>query len=347
MSPSRRHAVARTAMLLTALALVAGAVPPLPATAGPRTVTATTGEVRTTVRDAATGADARACLALVPVDRDPLTVVFLGEEQLGRHGGCTGVEGGAVHITNVTPGRYRLLADPYDISRHGLQWVGVRGGKGQRERAAVITVRAGRTVTAPAVRLDPPGTVTGRMTRTTDGTPVSGGYAAPMPSVPHPKYGSPGAISDDDGRYTLTGLGPYQWPLYFTGNGLASQWSGGTGDRRQASTVRVRAGRTVTLDQALTSGTALSGTVTAPDISHYAQVVAFHARTGDVVGVADAGSDYTLRLLPGQRVVLRCDCVYAPSRWYPNADGIGGAQSLRVRATPLTADFDLTGPAAP
>ncbi|MFI7024506.1 hypothetical protein ACIBMZ_17490 [Micromonospora sp. NPDC049900] len=344
MPPSHRHSVTRLAVPFLALALVGGAVHPLPATAAPRT--ATTGELRTSVRDAATGADARGCLHLVPVDRDPLTVVAIGEEQVGRLAGCTGTEGGTVVATDVPPGRYRLLARPYE-PHHGLQWVGAHGGTGQRERAAVVTVRAGRTVTAPTVRFDPPGAVTGRLTRT-DGTPVaSSGYVSTVPDVPDPKYGGRGAVTDDDGRYTLTGLGPYHWPLYFSATRMASQWSGGTADWREARTVRVRAGRTASLDQTLSPGTVVSGTITAPDISYYAQVIAFHSRTGDVVGVADAASEYTLRLLPGQSVVLRCDCAYTPSRWYPNAGQIGGAQPLRVRGTPLTAHFDFTRVAVP
>ncbi|MDG4797358.1 hypothetical protein [Micromonospora sp. WMMD1082] len=344
MPPPLRHAVPLTvAALVAALALPppAPAAPPTPASqVGPATQV---GSVRATVRDATTGTPARACLSLVPADRDQLTVVGLGEEQAGRHGGCTGLDGSDLVATDVPPGRYHLLARPYDTARHGWQWVGGHGGTGQRERAAILRVRPGRTVVAPQVRLDPPGTVTGRLTRAADGKPVSGGLVFALPRIPHPKY-SEGAITDDDGRYTLTGLGPYHWPLYFTGARLANQWSGGTADRARARPVRVRAGATVTADQALVAGTVVSGTVSVPELPSYSQVVAFHERTGDVVGVAEVGSDYTLRLLPGQRVVLRCDCRYAPSRWYPDADGIGGATPLRVGRTPITADFDLTGP---
>ncbi|WP_327038208.1 carboxypeptidase-like regulatory domain-containing protein [Micromonospora maris] len=371
--------LSRPAVAFTALALLIGLGHPLPAAASqpasavpgsqpasaipdsrpagvglggqPVTVgkpgTASTGEVRTVVRDAVTGTAARACLNLVPADRDPSTVVGLGEVQQGRHAGCTDVDGGSAVATNVAPGRYHLLVRPYDSVRYGAQWVGRHGGTGQRERAAIVHVRPGRVVTAPLVRLDPPGTVTGRLTRVADGTPVSGGSVLLLPEIQHPKYGSQGALTDDDGRYTMTGLGPYRWPLYFTGYGLASQWSGATTDRLRAATVRVRAGATVTADAALRAGTVVSGTITTAEMPFYSQVVAFHARTGDVVGVADAAESYHLRLLPGQRVLLRCDCAYTPSRWYPNAAGIDDARTLRVRNSPVTAHFDLTGPAAP
>ncbi|MEV4711347.1 hypothetical protein [Micromonospora sp. NPDC049374] len=370
MSRSPRHAIPLTvALLIVSLPLPATASPGLaqsaaaprataaaPSTstfvvashrqaAGRGSVATTPGEVRTSLRDRATGAAVRGCVSLVPVDRDRLTVVFLGEVQDGRHGGCTGVDGGDVLASNVPPGRYHLLAEPYDNAQHGMQWVGRYGGTGQRERGVTIHVRPGRTVTAPTVHFDPPGTVTGRVTRAADGTPVYFGYVLPLPVVPHPKYSDYGVITDDDGRYTLTGLGPYRWPLYYTGYGLASQWSGGVADRRKADTVRVRTGTTVTSNQKLVAGTVVSGTIAVDEMPNYSQVIAFHARTGDVTGVVDVGADYTLRLLPGQRVLLRCDCAHVPSRWFPNAEQVSEAQPLRIRHTPVTANFDLTGPA--
>ncbi|NGM13364.1 carboxypeptidase-like regulatory domain-containing protein [Verrucosispora sioxanthis] len=313
--------------------------------AGRTTVDTTAGEVRTTLRDRATGAAVRGCVSLVPVDRDRLTVVFQGEVQEGRHGGCTSVDGGDVLASNVPPGRYHLLARPYDTDQHGLQWVGRHGGTGQREHGVTIKVRPGRTVTAPTVHFDPPGAVTGRVTRAADGNPVSAGHVMSLPVVPDPKNSDYGAITDDDGRYTLTGLGPYRWPLYYTGYLLASQWSGGVADRRKADTVRVRSGTTVTSNQELVAGTVVSGTIAVDEMPNYSQVIAFHARTGDVTGVVDVGTDYTLRLLPGQRVLLRCDCAHVPSRWYPNAEQVSEAQPVRIGHTPVTADFDLTGPA--
>ncbi|MEV2239813.1 hypothetical protein [Micromonospora sp. NPDC049891] len=372
MPRSPRHAVPLTvALLVVSLPLPATASPGLAQSADPRataaapvtptsvtatgshrqaagrsTVASTPGEVRTTLRDAATGAAVRGCVSLIPVDRDRLTVVGLGEAQDGQYGGCTGLDGGDLVAINVAPGRYHLFAEPYDGGQYGRQWVGRHGGTGQRERGVTVRVRPGQTVTVPPVRFDPPGSVTGRVTRAADGTPVYGGYVLVLPFVPHPKYGDYGPMTDQDGRYTVTGLGPYRWPLYYTGDYLASQWSGATADRTKARLVRVRAGTTVAAaDQRLVAGTPVSGTIAVAELPSYSQVIAFHARTGDVTGVIDVGDDYKLRLLPGQRVLLRCDCAYAPSRWFPNALDISGAQSLRIGHTPVTANFDLTGPA--
>jgi hypothetical protein len=331
-----RHLTATVAVAL----LVLGAAAP----ASARTLgsgSPASGQVRTVVRDATTGAPVpRACAALVPVDAATLAAVTIGEDQLGRYGGCAD-EQGVLVTGDVAPGRYRLLVRPYDATVHGLQWVGRHGGTGQRERAQVVHVRAGLVTNAPAVRLDPPGTVVGVVTNAATGAPVPYALVMVVPYVPHPKYGDHGPMTDEDGRYTITGLGPYHWPVQFAANGFATVWSGGVGTREQARTVRVRAQQTATLDQALPAGTPLTGAVRVDELLTYAQVLAFDASTGDLAGVADVGSGYALRLLPGQRVKLRCDCSYAPPVWHQDAADFDAATPLRLRRTPVVVDFDL------
>ncbi|MEU8165428.1 hypothetical protein AB0B97_02830 [Micromonospora sp. NPDC049004] len=129
--------------------------------------------------------------------------------------------------------------------------------------------------------------------------------------------------------------------MQFAAAGLATVWSGGAGARQQARTVRVRAGRTATLDQALPAGTLVSGAVRVDELLTYAQVLAFDATTGDLAGVADVGTGYALRLLPGQRVRLRCDCAYAPPVWHRHAADFDAATPVRVRRAPVVVDFDL------
>ncbi|MFF0175043.1 MSCRAMM family protein [Micromonospora profundi] len=343
----RLIAIASTLALLAVEAIAppgAHAVPPLPAasaTAATTSKTAALGGVRSVVRDARTGAPVpRACAALVPVDLVALTSVMLGEEQSGRPAGCTD-EQGNLSVDGVTPGRYRLLVRPSDTARHGSQWVGRHGGTGERERAQVIRVRGGAVTRAPEVRLDPPGTIVGVVTDAATGQPIRGASVLVVPFLPHPKYGENGVLTDEQGRYTMTGLGPYHWPLQFAATGRAIQWSGGVANRLQARPVRVRSDRTVTADQALTAGTVVSGVVLVDELATYAQVVAFNTVTGDLVGVADAGSPYMLRLLPGQRVKLRCDCSYRLPEWHRDAAGFDAATPVRVGRAPVVVDFDL------
>ncbi|MCF0093744.1 carboxypeptidase-like regulatory domain-containing protein [Micromonospora sp. MH99] len=337
MSPALLRSLATT--VVVGLLGVEAAAPAL--ASPPESFAPAPGGVRTVVRDAATGAAApRACAALVPADAAALASVTLGEDQLGRYGGCAD-EQGILATDDVPPGEYRLLVRPYDTTVHGWQWVGRHGGTGQRERARVVRVRAGAVTTVPDVRLDRPGVVVGVVTDAATGTPVPRARVMVVPYVPDPKYDDHGPSTDDDGRYTITGLGPYDWPVQFAAAGLATVWSGGAGSRQQARTVRVRAGRTATLDQALPAGTLVSGAVRVDELLTYAQVLAFDATTGDLAGVADVGTGYALRLLPGQRVRLRCDCAYAPPVWHRHAADFDAATPVRVRRAPVVVDFDL------
>ncbi|WP_433554365.1 carboxypeptidase regulatory-like domain-containing protein [Micromonospora zamorensis] len=328
-----------TATVTVALLVVQAAEPAAARTPG--SVSPTPGGVRTVVRDAATGAPvSRACAALVPVDAAALAAVTLGEDQLGRYGGCAD-EQGVLVAADVAPGTYRLLVRPYDTTAHGWQWVGRHGGTGDRERAREVRVRAGAVTTLSDVRLDPPGTVVGVVTDAATGAPVPRARVMVVPYVPHPKYGDHGPTTDEYGRYTVTGLGPYDWPVQFAAAGLATVWSGGVGSRQQARPVRVRAQQTATLNQALPTGTPLGGAVRVDELLTYAQVIAFDTATGDLAGVADVGTGYTLRLLPGQRVKLRCDCAYAQPAWHRDAAGFDAATPVRVRRAPVVVNFDL------
>ncbi|SCL73363.1 MSCRAMM family protein [Micromonospora peucetia] len=327
-----------TAALAATLLLLSAALGP--AAAGHAAATAT-GSVRTTVQDAGTGQPARACVSLVPLDRERLTRVYIGESQLGRFGGCTD-EQGRIEVTGVEPGRYRLFAQPYETERYGRQWVGGHGGTGQRHRAWVVLVGAGATSTAPRIRLDPPGRISGRVTDAVTGLPVAGAHVAVVPFVPHPKYTPDTPISDDTGRYTVTGLGPYDWALRFSGPRIAAQWSGGVGGALLARTVRVRPGGTATLDQALRPPTTVRGSIRVDEPAAYGTVVAFDAVTAEVTGAVDVGTSYDLPMLPGQLVRLRCDCSFGPGRWYPAGSGFTDGLPVWVGRAPVTADFDLT-----
>jgi hypothetical protein len=293
--------------------------------------------VTVTVRDAVTGAPARACLNLVPTDRDRLTEVSLGESQLGHLLGCTD-EQGEVSGAGVPAGSYHLFAQPHDPSRYGRQWVGRQGGTGQRHRAHLLRVTPGATSTAPPFRLDPPGRISGVLTEA--GAPAYGVLVALVPFVPHPKYTPDLPISNEGGRFEVTGLGPYDWPLWFWAPRLAGQWSGGTASALTARTVRVVPGQSTPLTQALRPATPVSGTIAVPEAQTYATVVAFHAVTGEVTGSADAGTAYRLPLLAGQVVKLRCDlCFREGARWYPQGTSFTGGTGVGVGRSPVTVDF--------
>lgn len=333
----------RSAVLLLVLSVgltvggsATAAAPPAPA----GDAAAETGALSATVRDAATGQPAHTCVQLVPVERDRYTQVYLGEWQLGRRSGCTD-ERGEIFVDGVEPGRYQLFAWGSDSGPYGRQWVGPRGGTGQRHLAAVVKVRAGVTTAAPQIRLDPPGAITGTVTNAATGQPVANAYVWWVPMVPHPKYTPDVAITDANGRYRIDGFGPYRWPLQFSAVAFATQWSGGTGNALLARTVQVRSGQTATLDQALRASTTVRGAILIDEVPSYAPIIAFNAVTGDVVGVDYIGETYQIAVLPGQVIKLRCDCARF-SQWHPSGRVFSEAAPVAVGRTPVTIDFDFT-----
>src|SRR5690606_34625219 len=183
-------------------------------------------------------------------------------------------------------GTYQFLAWPRDAEGYGAQWVGHHGGTGFQLAAARVTVAEGGVASAPVVRMDPAGTITGTVTLP-DGTPATSGSVR-IGNDPFNVGGGLGGVPiDEQGHYTIDGLGPYEWPLLFEVFGHAAQWSGGSPDRHPADRVAVVAGATTTYDQQLDQGTEVTVSIDLGD----AFLVARNARTGDRVGVWFAAGD--------------------------------------------------------
>lgn len=314
------------AVLAAAALAVAGLSAPAQAS-----VLAPQGRVSATVVDRATGQPvAGACIALIVPGRG------------GLPDGCGNVtdERGRVLTYPVAPGTYQAFVFPPE--GYGYQWAGHIGGTGDQREAARIVVRAGRVAQAPPVRLDPAGTV---------GGVVSGPAGAPVPgaNVAITAWGfgvGPGAGSvtaDEQGRYELGGLGPYEWPLLVTPSaGLPRQWSGGAGNRFRAETVPVRAGETTTYDFGLVPGSTLRGEVAVPgaEAAEFWRITAVNAVTGDQMGVADSTGPgdpaYEMPLAGPQPVKISWDVLIGAedrSGWWADAADITTATPVRVPAS--------------
>jgi hypothetical protein len=142
-----------------------------------------------------------------------------------------------------------------------------------------------------------------------------------------------------DGRYALSGLGPYSWPLVFTHHDHARVWSGGTGNRYQAETIAVPAGDSARYDIALTRGTLLTGTVTAPAGTESWRLTAVNAATGDAIGVADFTTPdhtYEMPLAGAQQVKIHWSVSgsdFWRDGWWPGAADQDSATKVWVPAT--------------
>jgi protocatechuate 3,4-dioxygenase beta subunit len=167
-------------------------------------------------------------------------------------------------------GTYQLFVFPKTGSGFGAQWVGATGGTGDQQKAQSFTVSNGQTVAVPTIKLDKAGTIKGKVTSTT-GTPVMYGAVTMAPQA----YHSGGHFGEvpvaADGSYTIDFLGPYTWPLLFSAQGHAMQWSDGTAYRyhpQQTLPRRTSTAGTVTTSGAVTgTNTSADAPVTAPTVS--------------------------------------------------------------------------------
>jgi hypothetical protein len=181
---------------------------------------------------------------------------------------------------------FDLLASTADGS-YGTQWVGEIGGTGDRRRARTVVTSADGAVVLPAIRMDRPGTVAGKVTDKATGAPVAGTCAHPYATTRGYQPESGPHCTNAQGRYEIRGLGPYHWPIEFMASTPhALQWSGGASNRVDADHVKVVAGRTATANARLLPGATLAAQVNAANgTPTYGSVMLFNARSGDLLGI--------------------------------------------------------------
>ncbi|MDG4806820.1 carboxypeptidase-like regulatory domain-containing protein [Micromonospora sp. WMMD1120] len=208
---------------------------------------------------------------------------------------------GRIKVGPLAAGSYKLFAVPQGDT-YGRQWVGADGGSGDERQAAVVAATAGQVVTGPQVKLDRAGKVTGTVTDAA-GTPVPNASVSVLTG--HPGVGTEDAVADERGVYTIKRLGPYAWPLVFSGYRQASEWSGDKPSRFTATPVQVTAGATATQNAQLDQGVELTGTFRTPDGTPFTSgyVIARSADTGDIAGNGwMENGQFTFRLKGSQRV---------------------------------------------
>ena len=202
------------------------------------------GIIQATVQRAPDGTVPLACVRPIPIQMGrPFPQE--GQPTVVCNGNATGGTTDTIAVGPLATGDYQLFVDTDFL--YGVQWVGSAGGTGDRRKAAVIPVRRGQTVTAPVIRMDRPGSISGIITDRLTGAPLAGnavpfGITSGLEVVCNSIPGVT-ACADSSGHYTMSGLGPYAWPVNFTAPGHAHQWSGGASSRFDAALVQVTAGQ--------------------------------------------------------------------------------------------------------
>lgn len=285
--------------------------------------------ITATVRDATTKQPVSACVRVA--DRKGHGLIA---------GGCyvTDDTTGKLVIGPIEPATVQLYVEPQDTT-HGALWVARNGGTGDQRKARVITAAVGHPVSLPPIDVAPAGTISGIVRDRTTGEPVNSVCAYPYAFDPRLGNEFGPRCSNSSGRYTLSGLGPYAWPVLFTSApffGRAWQWSGDVVDRFSARMVPVTAGATTTLDTRMVTGGTISGSVVDRSGSPvFASVDVFNARTGDFAAASTTsqpteGEPFVVKGLATQQVKLEYqatgDC------WYRNKTSFAAATRLAVTA---------------
>ncbi|MCP2326181.1 hypothetical protein HDA40_004688 [Hamadaea flava] len=297
---------------------------PVTVTAGQQTaVTVTmrpTAKIKVKVVDRATGAGLKdfVVLALSPKD-------FAMPEGIDGRTAADGTK--TVEVNNGGP--YHLFVFPKTGSGYGAQWVGPNGGTGSELLASTFSATNGQTITPPTILMDKAGTITGKVTSET-GNPIKYGGVTMAPQAYHSGGGFGQVDVAADGTYTIDFLGPYTWPLLFTAQDHAFQWSDGTGYRYGAPAalprrttsqtvtgptsvtsvlprrapvangVPVQSGQTTTFNYTMKAGVVVKVFGVADDF-----VDAYNVTTGDFQAsgwIQDPAQGASLRMLPGTTV---------------------------------------------
>jgi hypothetical protein len=226
--------------------------------------------------------------------------------------------------------------------QYGAQWVGASGGTGDQRRAVWFTGRADATTTIASPRVDPPGSITGVVRSQETGAALR--YVCAFPYALASTLGLDRQIgphcTNDQGVYTITGLGPYAWPVQHVAvfqRQYPWLWSGGKPDRFAARYVPVRAGQATTADLTMMPAATIQGRSVLPSGEpSMSYMAAYSARTGDIAGPDTSsnpwsdGSYQLQAIAPGQRVTIG---YYVQdtnhSCWY---DGV----AAEAAATPVT-----------
>lgn len=227
---------------------------------------------------------------------------------------------GTFRFTGLTPGNYTLyFSGPYGTNYAPQYW----SGASSLATASYFTVTAGQTTTGIDAVLEPGSTVSGTVTASGTGAPLSFAFVQALDA-----NGSTigNASTASDGTYTLSGLAPGSVTLKFmppfNGNFLTQWWSGVSSQGGAQYFDVPAAGALTGYDAQLSTGATISGTITDDAGNPIPFASAYALKAGDVFssgGFADSSGNYTIPALTAGDYTISFDASgagnYAAAWW--------------------------------
>ncbi len=250
---------------------------------------------------------------------------------------------GRYAFTGLATGRYSLSFAPCQQRRPNL---------GSVSRPGMVTVIAPKTVTGVDVKLEPGGSVSGKVTSAAPPSPLGSGICVLLLPV-DPNNGDGLAFTRDNGRYLASDLAPGKYQAYFNdpfcsaAAGPAPQWYNGQPTEARAASITVAAGHTTTgIDAALKPYGGITGTVTnqaragvsgecvtaipvAPRVDPFGGIL-----QAAEVAVTTSSGRYALADLPPGRYkaefTVGCGATGYATQWWDNATSGRSAKVITV-----------------
>lgn len=254
---------------------------------------------------------------------------------------------GAYRIGGLTTNSYVVSFSP----PLGSELLGESyNGRGPGEQPDPVAVTIGAESSGIDASLDRGGIISGTVTGSDGGVPLSGVTVSAVGSGP-----SPYAVTNSLGQYSLVGLHTGDYRITFSPSYLSnhlSEWYNDKPDMASADLVAVAAGATVTgIDAELVAGGRITGRVTDAETGNPLRGVCAEVRpassTSSTIGRGCSGIDgrYEVKLLAtGNYVVRFAGDADHVSRWYNGKATASSADIVSVATSVTTANVDAALP---
>lgn len=268
-----------------------------------------------------------------------LVTVFVNSTDFLHNGTDVTDADGSYSVTGLEPGQYtvRFSTEPTGTGLISEFW----DGAVTRDTAQLLTVTGGETFTGIDATLQEGGVITGRVTRESDGSAVSG---VSVSAVAESGGGFPGhAMTDVNGDYRISSLTPGSYSVQFDafGEDLVDEYWKGASDRASATRVNVISNQTnAGIDASLRAGATISGHVTsAADGTPVFGSVDIDSAEGHWTVPISPDGNYRAVIAPGEVIVK-----FTPFGWGLRPEyWDDAATEAEATALTLVAGQNLTG----